>query len=143
VVRARYDLLGDARLGLQDVPGRHAARVQQGDGDYGYHQQAEFYQRGLRAVLGTPQRNSRCASSARRRCPPYLVQIHTCDELAIEVASALNDRAIGIYDACMRDDQWPGFPALEAAPTALPNYYFFRHEEVIPDNLNPFSESVA
>jgi hypothetical protein len=37
--------------------------------------------------------------------------------------------------------EWPGFPTLEAEPTALPNYYFHRYEAVIPSTLNPFAES--
>ena len=74
---------------------------------------------------------------------PYLVQVHTCDELAIEVASALNDRAIGIFAAATASGEWVGYPTLHADPTALPNYYFYRHAAVLPDNLNPFAETVA
>jgi hypothetical protein len=140
--RARYDLLGPLAWDYKTCESATARGFEAAMATYGYHQQAEFYQRGLRALVNEAGEHPMRFICQETR-PPYLVQIHTCDELAIEVASALNDRAIGIYDACMRDDQWPGFPALEAAPTALPNYYFFRHEEVIPDNLNPFSESVA
>jgi hypothetical protein len=109
---------------------------------YGYHQQADFYLRGLRAI-GHPAGDQPMRFICQEKTYPYLVQIHTCDELAMEVAAALNDRAIELYAACKEADSWPGYPTLTAQPTALPNYYFFRHAAVIPDNLNPFSETVA
>jgi hypothetical protein len=70
---------------------------------------------------------------------PYLVQVHTCDELAIEVAAALNDRAIDVYATAKRG-QWDGYPDLHAEPTGLPNRYFYRHADLIPAHLNPFAD---
>jgi len=139
-MRARYDLLSDATAwDYKTCEDATAHGFEKSMAAYGYHQQAEFYQRGLRA-LGHGAGRQPMRFICQETTAPYLVQIHTCDDLAIEVASALNDRAIRIYAACKAADEWPGFPALEPEPTALPNYYFFRHAAVIPHNLNPFSE---
>lgn len=140
--RARYDLLGDEAWDYKTCEDATAQGFEKSMASYGYHQQAEFYQRGLQA-LGHKAGARPMRFICQETTAPYLVQIHTCDELAVEVASALNDRAIGIYAACKEADDWPGFPVLEPGPTALPNYYFFRHAAVIPHNLNPFSETVA
>lgn len=142
-MRARYDLLNDDEaFDYKTCEDATPHGFEKSMAAYGYHQQAEFYQRGLRA-LGHSAGRAPMRFICQETAAPYLVQIHTCDELAIEVASALNDRAIRVYAACKEADRWPGFPALESEPTALPNYYFFRHAEVIPHNLNPFSETVA
>jgi hypothetical protein len=141
--RARYDLLGNRHAydykTCEDASSQGFERAM---GSYGYHQQAEFYQRGLRA-LGHPAAKRPLRFICQETQAPYLVQIHTCDELAMEIAAALNDRAIEVYAECKQADQWPGFPTLEAEPTALPNSYFFRYVDRIPANLNPFSETVA
>jgi hypothetical protein len=139
--RARYDLLSDLVWDYKTAEDASADGFEHHMATYGYHQQAEFYQRGLRA-LGHPAADQPMRFIVQESSAPYLVQIHTCDELAIEVARALNDRAIATYGACKEADCWPGYPSLEAAPTALPNRYFFRHADLIPANLNPFSETV-
>jgi hypothetical protein len=140
--RARYDLLSDLAWDYKTSEDASAAGFEYAMSTWGYHQQADFYQRGLRA-LNHPAAAQPMRFIVQEKQAPYLVQIHTCDELAMEVASALNDRAIETYRACKQADHWPGYPSLEAEPTALPNNYFFRHADLIPANLNPFSETVA
>ena len=71
---------------------------------------------------------------------PYLIQVHTCDDLAIEIAAALNDRAIDIFGKAVKTGEWDGYPGLHAEPTSLPNRYFYRHADLIPGHLNPFAE---
>ena len=78
---------------------------------YGYHQQADFYLRGLRA-LGHPAGDQPMRFICQETQAPYLVQVHTCDDLAMEVAAALNDRAIGIYAEAIASGEWPGYPEL-------------------------------
>lgn len=73
---------------------------------------------------------------------PYLVQVHTCDELAMEIAAALNDRAIGIFAEAVASGEWAGYPTLLAEPTSLPTNYFFRYADIIPALLNPYAESL-
>lgn len=139
-LRARYDLLGptlawDYKTAEDSSPQgfEHAMAA------YGYHQQAEFYQRGLRA-LEHPAAAEPMQFIVQETQKPYLVQIHTCDPLAIEVASALNDRATDIYATAHKTGVWPGYPDLYAEPTALPNNYFYRYGDLLPAHLNPFSE---
>lgn len=141
--RARYDLLGAfSAWDYKTCEDATAHGFEKAMASYGYHQQAEFYQRGLKA-LGHDAADVPMRFICQETSAPYLVQVHTCDELAMEVAAALNDRAIALYAQCKESGEWPGYPSLEAEPTALPNYYFFRHEAVVPANLNPFAETVA
>jgi hypothetical protein len=140
-LRSRYDLLGDLAWDYKTCEDATTHGFESAMASWGYHQQAEFYQRGLRA-LGHPAGSSPMRFICQETAAPYLVQIHTCDELAIEVASALNDRAIEVYAACKESDEWPGFPSLEPEPTGLPNYYFYRYAAVIPANLNPVFEEI-
>ena len=140
--RARYDLLSDVEAfdykTTDDCSDRGFARAM---ATYGYHQQAEFYRRGLRA-LGHPAGHRTMRFICQESEPPYLVQIHTPDDLAMEVAAALNDRALATYAECKRTGVWPGYVSLHADPASLPDSYFYRHESAIPNNLNPFAMEV-
>jgi hypothetical protein len=140
--RARYDLLNDLAWDYKTTEDASARGFEVAMAAYGYHQQAEFYQRGARA-LGHPAGKHPMRFICQEKREPYLVQIHTCDDLAIEIGRELNDRAIALYAECKRAGEWPGYDSLHAEPTELPNYYFFRHEAVIPSNLNPFTDEVA
>jgi len=138
--RGRFDLLGDVGDDYKTCDDASARGFEQSMSKYGYHQQADFYLRGLRAI-GHPAGNEPMRFICQEKQAPYLVQVHTCDDLAMEIAAALNDRAIGIFAACQASGELAGYPTLQAEPTALPNNYFFRYADVIPANLNPFSES--
>jgi hypothetical protein len=142
-LRARYDLLSDTAAydykTTSDVTRRGFSRAMAA---YGYHQQADFYERGLVALehpaAGTPMRFI-CQETE----PPYLVQIHTPDEEAREVARLLNDRAIRIYAACTASGVWPGYDALAGEPISLPAWYFFDNEEVLPDDWRPLDDEIT
>lgn len=143
--RARYDLLIDSDAGgfdyktCQDATRRGFSKAM---ASYGYHQQAEFYQRGLQA-LGHRAGSTPLRFILQETEAPYLVQIHTPDEMALETARLLNDRAIGIYTEAKKTGVWPGFPSLHAEPTSLPGYYFFDHEDVLPDAWNATGEELV
>jgi hypothetical protein len=141
-MRARYDLLGDATADdyktTIDVSRRGFSKAM---ASYGYHQQADFYQRGL-AALGHPAAGVPMRFICQETEPPYLVQIHTPDDEALEVARLLNDRAIRIYADCTASGVWPGYAALDAEPVALPAYYFFDKEEALPNWL-PLDSEIA
>lgn len=139
--RARYDLLGPVAYDYKTTEDASARGFERAMATYAYHQQAEFYLRGLRA-LGHVAGRHPFRFICQETQPPYLVQIHTCDELAMEVARVLNDRAVAIFGACTRTGEWPGYESLHAEVTELPNYYFFRHAAVLPNHLNPFSEAI-
>jgi hypothetical protein len=140
--RARYDLLGPFGYDYKTTLDASARGFEHDLAAYSYHQQADFYLRGLRAI-GHEAGDRPMRFICQEKQEPYLVQVHTCDELAMEIASALNDRAIAIFAECQRNGEWPGYPSLEPEPTPLPNYYFYRHAAVIPENLNPFTDEVA
>lgn len=130
--RARYDVLGDESFDYktaQDVTRRGFSLAM---GRYGYHQQADFYVRGLRA-LGHPAGSTPLRFICQETEPPYLIQIHTPDEIALTVAEQLNDRAIDLYATAKRTGDWPGFTSLHADPTPLPAFYFFDNEDVLPE----------
>jgi hypothetical protein len=138
--RARYDLLSrDRAWDYKTAEDSSARGFERAMSTYGYHQQAEFYQRGLLA-LGHPAAAEPMQFIVQETQPPYLVQVHTCDELSIEIAAALNDRAIDIYATATTTGEWPGYPGLHAEPTGLPNTYFYRYADLIPAQLNPFAE---
>lgn len=137
--RARFDLLGPVAYDYKTAEDVSARGFEHAMTDYGYHQQAEFYQRGLRA-LGHPAGDEPMRFICQEKRDPYLVQVHTCDELAIEVAAALNDRAIDIFAAAVKSGEWAGFPSLHAGPTGLPARYFFRYAALIPNHLNPYAD---
>lgn len=132
-IRARYDILGE-RLAwdyktCQDSTRRGFSIAM---GKYGYHQQADLYLRGLRA-LGHPAGDRPMRFICQETTAPYLVQIHTPDDEAMEVARQLNDRAIRVYAECMATGEWPGYPELTAEPAALPTFYFYDNEDVLPE----------
>lgn len=140
--RARYDLLGDCAYDYktsEDVSRRGFSRAM---GKFGYHQQGDWYERGLRA-LGHP---AAAAGPLRFICqektPPYLVQIHTPDEEAAEVARILNDRAIEVFHHCTRTNTWPGYADLHAEPAALPSFYFFDNADVLPEQWRPLEQEM-
>jgi hypothetical protein len=127
--RARYDLLADEDAWdyktTQDVSRRGFSKAL---GVYGYHQQAEFYQRGLLA-LGHKAGRKRMRFICQETEAPYLVQIHTPDDEAMELAATLNDRAISVFAEAQKTGTWPGYPELVAESTPLPPWYFYQHED--------------
>jgi hypothetical protein len=132
-LRARYDLLGKKRAydykTCQDATRRGFSKAM---GAYGYHQQAEFYLRGL-AALGHPAAKAPLRFICQETEAPYLIQIHTPDEEAMEVARQLNDRAIRIYAEAVATGTWAGYEQLLAEPTSLPAWYFYDYEDALPD----------
>jgi hypothetical protein len=118
--RARYDLLSDViAWDYKTAEDSSADGFEHAMSTYGYHQQAEFYQRGLRA-LGHPAAAEPMRFIVQETQAPYLVQIHTCDDLAMEVAAALNDRAIDIYATAKRPASGPATRACTPSPPGCP-----------------------
>lgn len=129
-LRARYDLLGDKSGPWDYKTAEDASRrgFQKSMANYGYHQQADIYQRGLKA-LGHPACNLPLRFICQETEPPYLIQIHTPDDDAMAVAEELNDRAIRVFADALARGVWDGYAQLVAERTSLPAYYFFDHEE--------------
>ncbi len=140
LARARYDLLGERQAYDYKTCQNSTRRgFSVSMAAYGYHQQAEFYGRGLRA-LGHAAGDRPLLFICQETAPPYLVQIHEPDEEALEVARVLNDRAVHIYAECAATDTWPGYADLTAGPASLPAFYFYSHEDVLPDAWSPSAE---
>jgi hypothetical protein len=137
--RGRFDLLGEVGDDYKTTDDASARGFEKAMATYGYHQQADFYLRGLRAI-GHPAGDRPMRFICQETQAPYLVQVHTCDDLAMEIAAALNDRAIDIYAEAKRSGEWAGYPSLYAEPTSLPSHYFFRYADLLPDHLNPYAE---
>jgi len=137
--RARIDLLGPDANDYKTTEDASDRGFEHDMEKYGYHQQADFYLRGLRA-LGHEAGDEPMRFICQEKQEPYLVQVHICDELAMEVARALNDRAIDIFAEAIKSGKWDGYPSLHAEPTALPARYFYRYADLIPAHLNPYVE---
>lgn len=137
--RGRFDLLGDVGDDYKTTDDASARGFERAMSTYGYHQQADFYLRGLRAI-GHPAGDRPMRFICQEKTYPYLVQVHTCDDLAMEVAAALNTRAIRVFAEAVASGEWAGYPTVHAEPTALPNHYFYRYADLIPAHLNPFAE---
>lgn len=137
--RARYDLLNDRAWDYKACQDSTRRGFSKAMANYGYHQQAEFYLRGLRAI-GHRAGRAPMRFICQETTAPYLVQIHTPDDEAMEVARVLNDRALGIYAECKASGVWPGYEELMAEETALPGYYFFQNEDALPEEWRPFAD---
>ncbi|MCF6376926.1 PD-(D/E)XK nuclease-like domain-containing protein [Nocardioides KLBMP 9356] len=141
--RARYDLLGErAAWDYKTCTDASRRGFSKAMANYGYHQQAEFYRRGLQA-LGHPAARTPLRFICQEVTAPYLVQIHTPDDLSIEVAKELNDRAIRIYAESMSTGLWAGFDGMHAEPTPLPGYYFFDRDDVLSESWRVPSEEIT
>lgn len=126
-LRARYDLLSKRAYDYKTCQDASRRGFSKAMASYGYHQQAEFYQRGLAALYHVAAKEP-VRFICQETQPPYLVQIHTPDEEALEVARQLNDRAIRIYAESAASGVWAGYEQVTAEPTCLPAFYFFDHE---------------
>lgn len=137
-LRARFDILdGTEARDYKTTIDASRRGFQKSIGRYGYHQQADFYLRALRA-LGIAKKPT-FRFLAQESTAPYLVNVHECDAEAMEVAKALNDRAIRIYAECSAAGWWPGY-VVDPEPLPLPNFYFYDHEDVLPDQWSPSTE---
>lgn len=129
--RARYDLLNDLDAWdyktCQDASRRGFQLALK---SYGYHQQAEFYRRGLIA-LDHPAGRRPMRFICQETEAPYLVQIHTPDAEAMDIARELNDRAIRLFAECNATGVWPGYASLVAEETPLPPSYFYDKADVL------------
>lgn len=129
--RARYDLLDDgAAFDYKTTIDASGRGFQKAMASYGYHQQADFYTRGLNA-LGHTAAGRRIRFICQETEPPYIVQIHEPDDEAMDIAEALNDRAVRIYAEAVATGIWPGPAQIVHEPTPLPPFYFYDHEDTL------------
>lgn len=74
---------------------------------YGYHQQADWYLDGVKALdLGE---DPAFLFIFQEKTPPYLVTVAELDVIALKLAREKNREAIDVYRECVANDRWPGY----------------------------------
>ncbi|GAA3027727.1 PD-(D/E)XK nuclease-like domain-containing protein [Streptosporangium longisporum] len=75
--------------------------------DRGYHQQGEWYTRGVRE-LGLASRTV-FVLICQETEPPYVVTVAEIDPPAMRIAEDRNRKALELYARCVATDTWPGY----------------------------------
>lgn len=75
---------------------------------FGYHQQADWYQSGVRA-LGI-HADPAYVLVFVEKTPPHQVHVVQLDPYTLQLARLKNRRALEIYKACTDSGEWPGYP---------------------------------
>jgi len=75
--------------------------------NFGYHQQADWYERGYRAAHGIP---AEFYFIFVQKDPPHLVRVVQLDEQLRTIARARNDEALDVWRTCQATGQWPAYP---------------------------------
>ncbi|MFI2184565.1 PD-(D/E)XK nuclease-like domain-containing protein [Streptomyces sioyaensis] len=131
--RALLDWRPDPGPGRMIIPDYKTARsadpaaIARAVHEYGYHQQADWYRAGCRAL-------SLCGDDAefvfvvQEKTPPYLVTVVQLDATAMRIGAARNRRAIEIYAECVEAGRWPGY-ADDVVYLSLPPYAEIRDSE--------------
>lgn len=87
--------------------------------NYGYHQQADWYLDGVRALALA--NDAAFVFVFQEKTPPYLVTVAQPDPTALRVGGDLNRQAIEVYRQCVADGRWPGY-ADEVILARLPGW---------------------
>ena len=110
---AVVQIVGDLKTATGDLD---AEGLQKKAWDLGYHQAAEWYGRGYRAVHGVDL--AAFWLLFVRKEPPYLVHVVELDADLIARGRAANDEALQVWDECTRTGVWPG-PGRDDEPTLI------------------------
>lgn len=96
---------------------------------YGYHQQADFYCRGPRALGLDSDPLFVCVAIEKK--PPYLVNLIEFEDADLAIGRNLNQAALHTFADCRRTGQWPGYggPEGDVQLVGLPSYYRHLHDE--------------
>ncbi|MFJ4990024.1 PD-(D/E)XK nuclease-like domain-containing protein [Streptomyces sp. NPDC088732] len=76
--------------------------------EHGYHQQADWYLSGLRA-LGLADGETAFVFVFQEKTPPYLINVVELDIVALHIGAAKNRRALQTYAKCTTDGVWPAW----------------------------------
>ncbi|MCI4045098.1 PD-(D/E)XK nuclease-like domain-containing protein [Streptomyces sp. TRM75563] len=131
--RARFDWLPNPSAGRLIIPDYKTCRSAEPGAlakavhEYGYHQQADWYQKGARAAqLGGEDTAS--VFVCQEKTAPYLVTVFEPDMTALRIGAAKNRRAIETYARCVETGHWPGYTD-EIAYLSLPVWAEIRDTE--------------
>lgn len=93
---------------------------------HGYHQQADWYLRGLR-VLFPDLVPPKFVFICQEKEPPYLVTVCEPDPWAMRIGAHLNREALHIYRECTESGRWPGYTD-DVAMISLPGWVERQYE---------------
>ncbi|MEV4784075.1 PD-(D/E)XK nuclease-like domain-containing protein [Streptomyces tuirus] len=96
---------------------------------YGYHQQADWYETGARA-LGLGDHTAELLLIAQEKKPPYLVNVIGISLGSRVIAGAKNRQAIETFAQCESTGYWPGYADHEPNYLELPGYAENRDKEI-------------
>lgn len=112
--RARFDWLPEPRAGRLIIPDYKTCRSAEPSAlaravdEYGYHQQADWYRAGARAVdLGGE--DTAFVFVCQEKTAPYLITVFEPDAKSLRIGAAKNRRAIETYAHCTESGYWPGY----------------------------------
>ncbi|WP_416902728.1 PD-(D/E)XK nuclease-like domain-containing protein [Micromonospora echinospora] len=130
--RLRTDWLDVSRPGRLIVPDYKTCAsaapddLQRAIWDHGYHQQADWYLGGLRA-LGLAAEDSQFVFIFQEKRPPYLVTVAQPDHSAMRIGAHLNREARHLYRECVQSGRWPGYTD-DVALISLPGWVERQYE---------------
>ncbi|MFI1195489.1 PD-(D/E)XK nuclease-like domain-containing protein [Micromonospora sp. NPDC020750] len=130
--RGRTDWLDVSRPGRLIVPDYKTCAsaapddLQKAIANHGYHQQADWYLGGLRA-LGLANEDAQFVFIFQERRPPYLVTVAQPDPFAMKIAAHLNREARHLYRECVQSGRWPGYTD-DVALISLPGWVERQYE---------------
>lgn len=109
--RARLDWLHDDHAWIDDFKSTgasaHPAAWPRTAYGMGADVQMAFYLRALKAVTGS---NATFRFVVVENYPPYALSVISLEPGALAVAERKVQRAIEIWEECLRTDRWPGYP---------------------------------
>ncbi|MFF0426886.1 PD-(D/E)XK nuclease-like domain-containing protein [Streptomyces sp. NPDC004520] len=127
--RVRFDWMPDRGPGRLIIPdyktcvSADPADLEKAMATYGYHQQADWYEAGARA-LGLGSDDTVMVFVCQEKTPPYVVTVFQPTPAAMQIAAAKNRRALEVFAECTRTGHWPPYT-----------------DDVIPLSLPPWAEA--
>ena len=119
--KARFDWLRDDHTAIDDLKTAANANPEQLDrviADKGYHVQAAFYLRGLKALSGADAEFRFCFVE---KDPPHEVTVAQLAPSALELAETKVEWAIATWKRCLAEQRWPGY-ATDVCHIELPGW---------------------
>lgn len=99
---ADHSLILDYKTTTDTAPAAFSRQITR----MGYHIQAAFYERGVKAILGV---DAPFVLMAQETGEPFAVSFHGCAPSLMEIARKLVDDAIKTWGACLSANRWPGY----------------------------------